>query len=193
LITGKLQPSLQDLVKTQGGLAMVFAGGDGNEFYLNTKIISLLQRNTAKMATNFNDETLAKLNDTLAEGIQAGEGIGALKGRVGDVYDDVEGYRAERIARTETLKASNNASVEAYRQTGFVTSKVWVINPDACPECEEFDGKTVGLDDAFVPLGGSYTFTDENGDEQTQTNSYDTIEEPPLHPNCRCTIVPSTD
>ena len=193
LMTTKLQPTLQDLAKTQGGLAMTFAGDDGQEFYLNNKIISLLERNTRKMASNFNDETLDKLNDTLAEGIQAGEGIGALKGRVNDVYDNIEGYRAERVARTETLKASNNATVDAYRQTGYVTSKVWVVNPDACPECEEFDGKTIGLDDSFVPLGGSYTYTDENGEEQTKTNDYDTVEEPPLHPNCRCTIIPSTE
>jgi HK97 family phage portal protein len=193
LITNKLQPSLQDLAKTQGGLAMVFAGDDNNEFHLTSKIISLLERNTKKMATNYNDETLAQLNATLAEGIQAGEGIGQLKSRVSGVYENVEGYRAERIARTETLKASNNSTVEAYRQTGFVTSKVWVVNPDACPQCEEFDGKSIGLDDPFVPLGGSYTYIDESGEEQTQTNSYDTIEEPPLHPNCRCTIIPSTE
>jgi HK97 family phage portal protein len=190
LMTAKLQPSLQDLAKTQGGLAMVFAGDDTNEFYLSNSIISLLERNTSRMATNFNDETLANLNNTLAEGIQAGEGIDSLKGRVGDVFDSVDGYRAERIARTETLKASNNATVEAYRQTSFVTGKAWVVNPDACPQCEEFDGKTIGLDDSFLPVGGSYTYTDESGDEQTQTNSYDDVDEPPLHPNCRCTIIP---
>jgi HK97 family phage portal protein len=193
LITAKLQPMLHDLTQTQGGLALTLAGGDGAEFQVTSKIINILERNTRKMATNFNDETLASLNDTLAEGIQAGEGIGSLKGRVNDVYDQVDGYRAERIARTETLKASNNASAEAYRQAGFVTGKVWVANPDACPECEEFDGKKVGLDEPYVPLGGSYTYTDVNGDEQSQTNDYDTIEEPPLHPNCRCTIIPTTE
>lgn len=193
LITNKLQPSLQDLAKTQGGLAMVFAGDDTNEFYLSNKVVSLLERNTRRMATDFNDETLSKLNNTLAEGIQAGEGIASLKSRVNDVYDTIDGFRAERIARTETLKASNNATVEAYRQTGFVKSKVWVVNPDACPQCEEFEGKSIDLDEPFLPIGGSYTYTDEDGLEQTQTNSYDTIEEPPLHPNCRCTIIPSTD
>lgn len=190
LITSKLQPSLQDLAITQGGLAMTFAGDDTNEFYLTTKMINYLERGTRKMATGFNDETLAKLNDTLAEGIQAGEGIGALKSRVNDVYDNIDGYRSERIARTETLKASNAATVDAYRQTGFVTAKAWSVNPDACPECEDYDGKTVPLDEAFLGLGETHTWTDENGDEQTTTNDYDTIDEPPLHPNCRCTIIP---
>ena len=190
LIVSKLQPSLQDLALTQGGLAMVFAGDDNNEFHLSSKIVNLLAENTRKMATTFNDETIEQLNETLAEGIQAGEGIGALKGRVGDVYDKLEGYRTERIARTETLKASNDATVAAYKQTGFVTGKEWVVNPDACLQCEEFEGKTVPLDEAFLAVGQSYTYTDENGEEQSITNNYDTIEQPPLHPNCRCTIIP---
>lgn len=190
LMTTKLQPVLQDLAKTQGGLAMVFAGGDPDEFHLTSNILAILTRNTRKMATGYNDETLDKLNTTLAEGIQAGEGIGDLKSRVKEVYDDVDGYRSTRVARTETLKASNNSTVDAYRQTGFVKNKVWVVNPDACPECESFDGKSIPLDEEFVPLGGSYTVTDDEGNEQTFTNDYDTVEEPPLHPNCRCTIIP---
>lgn len=189
----ELTPMLTNLAQTQGGLALVFAGDTENEFHMSSKILSHIQKNTLRMASNFNDETLEALNKTLAEGIQAGEGIAALKQRVTDVYDGVGGYRAERIARTETLKASNDATVWAYRQTGYVTSKQWVVNPDSCPECGEFDGKTVPLDDDFLGLGESYTYTDENGEEQEQTNDYDTVEQPPLHPNCRCTVIPIRD
>jgi HK97 family phage portal protein len=190
LITEMLQPVLQDLAKTQGGLAMTFAGSDDNEFYLTDRLSAALKSGTAKMATNFNDETIAALNDTLMQGIQEGEGLSELKKRVNGVYDDIEGYRSERIARTETLKAGNAASVDAYRQTGFVTAKAWVVNPDACGQCLEFEGKTIGLDDTFLGLGESYSVTDENGDETVFTNNYDDVEEPPLHPNCRCVIIP---
>lgn len=186
----ELTPMLVNLAETQGGLALVFAGDDENEFHMNSQIEAHIQKNTLRMATNFNDETIARLNKTLAEGIMAGEGIGELKKRVGSVFDDIDGYRSLRIARTETLKASNNATEWAYKQTGYVTAKEWVVNPDACPECGEFEGKTVPLDEDFLGLGESYTFTDENGEEQTKTNDYDTIETPPLHPNCRCTIIP---
>lgn len=185
-----LTPMLIDLEQVQGGLALVFAGDTENEFHMTSQILAHIKNNTQRMATNFNDETLDKLNATLAEGIQAGEGIGDLKARVKGVYNDIDAHRAERIARTETLKASNNATVEAYRQTGYVTGKQWYVNPDACPECSEFDGKTIALDESFLEVGQSYTFTDENGEEQIQTNDYDTVEEPPLHPNCRCTVLP---
>lgn len=193
LLVEKLKPMLTELAQTQGGLALVFAGDTENEFHMTSQIAAHIQKNTQRMASNFNDETLERLNNTLTEGIQAGEGIGELKKRVGSVYNDIDGYRSERIARTETLKASNNASVWAYRQTGYVTGKAWYANPDACGFCAEFDGKTVSLDDEFLGVGESYGFTDEEGEEQTQVNSYDVVDEPPLHPNCRCGVIPIRD
>lgn len=189
-LAAAVTPVLTDLASVQGGLALAFAGDTENEFLLTAPIEQAIQRGTRKMATNFNTETLERLNKTLAEGVQAGEGLGKLKSRVDDVFDHIEGYRAERIARTETLKSSNTATQWAYRQTGYVTAKQWVVNPDACPQCNEFEGKTVPLDDAFLPIGDSYTYTDEEGEEHTVENSYDTVEVPPLHPNCRCTIIP---
>lgn len=188
-LVSELMPMLTDLTQTQGGLALIFAGDTDNEFYLNANILANVQRGTLRMATSFNDQTITKLNETLAEGIQSGEGIGALKQRVSDVFDGVDGYRSERIARTETLKASNAATLDAYRQTGYVNAKAWAVNPDACDQCQEFDGKTVPLDDAFLGLGESYT-VGEGDDAVTYTNDYDTVEEPPLHSNCRCTIIP---
>lgn len=190
LMVKELTPMLTDLTKTQGGLALIFAGDTENEFHLTSNILAKLTRGTQRMATNFNDETLNRLNATLSVGIQNGEALGELKKRVNSVYDDLDGYRSERIARTETLKASNSATLDAYRQTGYVTAKAWSVNPDACEQCQEFDGKTVPLDDAFLEQGASYTVTGDDGEQTTYTNDYDTIDEPPLHPNCRCTIIP---
>lgn len=190
LMKEALKPVMHNLADQQGSLALMFAGDDSDEFKLTVDLQGILQRTTAKMATKFNDDTLAALNKTLGEGIAEGEALGKLKSRVEDVYKGAEGYRAERVARTETLKASNSATTTAYKQTGYVSGKQWYVNPDACPQCEEFDGKTVGLDDAFLGMGESYTVPGEDGEEQTITNDYETIEEPPLHPNCRCTIIP---
>lgn len=189
----KLTPVMVALGEEQGTLALRFAGDDESEFRMSAKYQSYVSDRTAKMAAHFNDETLEKLNATLSEGIQEGESIGKLRKRVENVYTDATGYRAERIARTETLSASNSATNEAYHQTGYVTAKQWYVNPGGCPECAEFEGRTVPLDDTFLSIGESYTFTDENGNEQTKTNTYDTVEQPPLHPNCRCTIIPVGD
>jgi SPP1 gp7 family putative phage head morphogenesis protein len=186
----KIKPVLKELVKQQGSLALIFAGDDENEFQFTTPLETFLQNSTVKMASGFNDETLLKLNVTLAEGIQLGESLDKLRKRVESVYDDIDRYRANRLARTETLKASNAATNFAYKQTGYVKAKEWYVNPDSCPICAEMEGKTVPLDDEFLPLGDSVDYTDEEGEEQSYPISYDTIETPPLHPNCRCTILP---
>lgn len=76
--------------------------------------------------------------------------------------------RAETIARTETLRASNEGQKELWRQAeemGLLDRRMkqmWIATEDACPECEELDGTTIGMDEDF--------------------------DGPPLHPNCRCTI-----
>ncbi len=186
-------PLLHDLADVQGGLALSFAGEKVQEFILTQALKDIIAASTKNMADSVNATTLDKLNTTLAEGVQNGEAIGTLEGRVNSVFGELDGNRSEMIARTETLKASNAATVEAYRQTGFVTEKVWVINPDACPECEAFDGKVVGLDENFVQRGDSYSYQDASGQTQESVATYDDVGEPPLHPNCRCTIVPGRE
>lgn len=96
-----------------------------------------------------------------------------------NVRDQVEVYadtllesRADTIARSEIMDALNNGQQLAWEQAqedGILSTdatKEWITTPDelTCPECEPMDGKTVPLDSEF-----------EGGD-------------PPLHPNCRCTI-----
>lgn len=186
----ELTPVLEATVATQGALALIFAGDDESEFKVTNSLLKIIQENTAKMASNFNDETLDRLNKTLAEGVTNGESLGKLKKRVEAVYDKAKGYRALRIARTETLKASNDATNQAYEQTGYVKEKKWYANPGHCPQCAAFDGKSITLKSSFLAQGESYTYTDEDGNDKTVENSYDSVDNPPLHPSCRCTIIP---
>lgn len=186
----ELTPVLEATVATQGALALIYAGEEEKEFKVTQSLLRIIQDNTAKMAKNFNDETLDRLNRTLAEGVTNGESLSKLKKRVEVVYQKARGYRALRIARTETLKASNDATAEAYEQTGYVKEKKWYANPGHCPQCEAFDGKSITLKSSFLAQGESYTYTDEEGNEKSVENSYDSVDNPPLHPSCRCTIIP---
>lgn len=186
LLLEALTPVLEDLGEKQGALALQFAGDDEGEFILNARYRKYVEQRTGKMAQNFNNETIDKLNKTLAEGIQAGENLDKLRKRVDEVYGKAERYRTLRVARTETLNASNEATNEAYRQTGYVKGKEWYVNPDACDLCTPFEGKTIGLDDTYVKEGESY----EDAAGEVHENTYDDIDSPPLHPNCRCTILP---
>lgn len=78
--------------------------------------------------------------------------------------------RARTIARTETMKAANEGQKQLWdqaREKGLLSAdaqKAWIA-ADPCPICAELDGEVVGIDDDFS-IGN----------------------DPPAHPNCRCTI-----
>lgn len=79
--------------------------------------------------------------------------------------------RAMVIARTETNRASNQGSLASYKASGVVTAKEWLTADDdlVSPECQENgEAGPIALDADF-PSGDPC---------------------PPVHPNCRCTIVP---
>ena len=94
--------------------------------------------------------------------------------------------RAENIARTETLKASNEGQQELWTQAqelGYLRGderRTWIVTPDdrLCEECvsmgEEYGEGTAGvaLDEEFIP----------------DSEKLDPVLVPPLHPRCRCAI-----
>lgn len=90
--------------------------------------------------------------------------------RAGRYADKLTRSRARTIARTETMRASNEGQAQLWKQAqdaGLLTGrerKVW-ITADPCPICAALDGERVGLNEDFS-IGS----------------------DPPAHPNCRCTV-----
>lgn len=191
-INDNVMPVLSALAVEQGSLALQFSGDTEGTYSLSNSVMNAIQSHTKKMSQNFNQQTLDDLNQSLAEGITAGEGEALLTKRVEDVYAEAEGYRAERIARTESQYASNSATVDAYQQNPVVTGMQWFANPDACIFCDDLDGKIVSVDDIFAAQGTSIDVTDEEGIVASYNLDYEDVGNPPLHPNCECTIVPVT-
>jgi len=134
----------------------------------------------------FNVDTVKALEKTLSEGQAAGESLVSLKKRVESVYSDAKGYRAERIARTESLKASNLSAQDVYFQNGY-SEVEWFINPGACEFCKNYAGQTKSIGSVFNKVGDVITL--DSG--STMRIEYADIGTPPLHPNCTCSIVPS--
>lgn len=77
-------------------------------------------------------------------------------------------YCADRIVRTETMSTINEAQKDSYVKNGY-TNYRWLTHVDdrTCKECVKKNNK-------------EYRF-----EEWSKGNNA-----PPLHPNCRCTIVP---
>lgn len=107
---------------------------------------------------------------------EAGTDPDTIRGLVAEKKKDYLDYRAETIARTETIKTTNAGVYEGIEQgvrDGFINPKEygieWIVTPDdrLCPYCRPLSGKVVPIGQSFnTALGES--------------------KHAPLHPRCRC-------
>lgn len=178
-----LVPLILQLMETQSEEVANFITGE--LLVISPEVRKAVEVNIRQLSGVFNQDTITALQNTLAEGQTAGESLARMKKRVESVYSEAKGYRAERIARTETLKASNNTAELVYKQNGY-TQVEWFINPGACEFCRTYVGRTKTIGENFNNVGDVITGADGN----QMRIEYDSIPYPPLHPNCTCSLVP---
>ncbi len=124
-------------------------------------------RNYAKSIWR-NTQALAQTLDAeITAAFLSGKSNAAIERVIMDRFA-VEFRQAERLVRTETAYVANQAAIEQYRHAGleqfeFLTAK----DSRTCPICMRHDGEVRSLSDAMP------------GETM-----------PPLHPNCRCTVLP---
>lgn len=138
---------------------------------VNERALAWLETYAPKLSENLEAVNIADLQRTLREGIGAGESMDDLKRRVNEVFETYDAERAEKVARSETIRAQEQGNLETYKEAGF-ERKVWFANPEACEICQELDNVDVPIDEPY--------FDDDYGDGMA----------PPRHPACRCTSAP---
>jgi len=181
------EPIIINLIKEHGEDTMELLGLTGFEM-TTERIERFLKKEGLKFAKEMNKTTKAKILKQIAQGMEAGESIPEIRDRIREVFREARTSRAAKIARTEVARASNFGTVEAYKQSGVVRAKEWLTTPDErlCPYCAAMDGKIVDLDKNFFNRGDSFM-----GDADKPLNiDYSNVSHPPLHANCRCTLIP---
>lgn len=181
-----LMPIMRANVKEVGSEALLLVGSSGFDID-DPSVIKFYEQRTKTISIDINKETDKKLRATLTQGIDAGESIDELSARVEEVYGSASGYRAERIARSETIKASGFAQDEAWQQSGVVEAKEWFTAKDerVCEFCGDMDGQVVSLGENYFDVGDTMTV----GGKSLNLDYWD-IDTPPLHASCRCTLLP---
>ncbi len=100
--------------------------------------------------------------------------------------------RAQAIARTETSHAYGAGQQAAWKASGVVKGKMWLVSPFACAFCEaagrKYGSTPIPLDTPYYNLGDTIT-----ADGKTMVIDYRPIMSHPLHPNCRCGELPDID
>lgn len=163
----------------------------------NPEVQKFVDNYTARLASDVAEFTHVKASELLGDGLAQGESITQLADRIrpwaeaDPLTPSIGGakYRSEMIARTESARAYVKGEQLAWKQTGVVSGKQWLLAPDACPICEEaaaqFANKTIPLDANFYDKGD----TIDTGDGEMKLD-YEDIDGPPLHPSCRCDLIP---
>lgn len=113
----------------------------------------------------------AEMADTLEQGLMDAVTRGLSKDKIVDSMLSIVGndrYKAERIVRTELTHIQNQACLDTYKKAGVEYYEFLAAMDDrTSEECEELNGERFRLDEACTGVNF-----------------------PPIHPNCRCTIIP---
>ncbi len=129
------------------------------------RVIDTLKVRNLAALRGINDEMNKTIISELTDGINRGESIPKLAKRITDSVNSIGIRRATVMARTETLYAFNTATEIRYGQAG-IEKMEWLTAHDErlCPQCAPLDGEVFSIDSRH--------------------------ERPPLHPACRCTLIP---
>lgn len=148
------------------GIAQVTDPLDEMLAQANKRAIKWAEERAADLVTQIRETTRDRVRELVAKALEEGWSNEQLAAALEDseAFSDA---RALMIARTETAFADVAGNLIGWQESGVVESKEWIVAQDnECDACAELAGEIVPLDEEF-PEG-----------------------DPPLHPNCRCDVLP---
>lgn len=157
----KLIPAVEQSFKTGWGFAESTTRKPIKEIpaILNNLALEWIKNHSLELAKGLNETTKRELQALLAEGYAQGEGIAQLTARIDSYYRQTG--RAEMVARTETIAASNEGALQLYQSEG-VEKVQWYTSLDGrtCEICMPYH-------EEVFPVMESHNMI-------------------PAHPRCRC-------
>lgn len=142
------------------------------------RVRAYLEQHGAAKVTNILDTTKAKVSAQIDAGIEEWEGIPDIAKRVRTAMEGISASRSRTIARTETVSASNAASMSAAESTGLPLEKEWISTADDKTRDTHQDVEAVGMDEPFVLASGDTLMFP--GDSGEGADAGEIV-------NCRCT------
>jgi len=142
----------------------------------------LFARNFAEL-DGITDEVARQATRELADGMAEGVNPNEMARRITDRVDAVGKTRATVLARTETINAYTESTLNRYERFGadgvtvqaeFTTAG----DSDVCAVCQALEGTTRTIEDVR-----SESFTVDGSEFPVK---------PPVHPQCRCALLPVT-
>ena len=142
---------------------------DGIPHVINQNALTWLKTRITWAAEQIGLESEARLSQVLQDGFSQGLSTQDIANNLMAEFDDFSKTRANMIARTEILGASNQGNQLGYKAAG-VTKEEWLTarNEKVCETCAPMDGEIFPIEDFPTPPFST-------------------------HPNCRCVGLPVID
>lgn len=183
-------PVLGEAVFKESELTYALLGLHGNLTPTSTLVSNFVKARTVKLGESTTETTQKAVDGIVKEWAEQQASWTDLRKALTEYFDGEKGARAraDMIARTELSNATGFAQQEVYKETGAV-GKQWLtaIDERVCPYCESMNdkygsGMTVSISENFFNKGD--TLPDGT------INDWEAVDTPPLHPSCRCDIIP---
>jgi SPP1 gp7 family putative phage head morphogenesis protein len=185
-ITSRTDPVFEKRVKKWGDKELKKLGVKATFNMYDPKVVDFLHDLSNSRFGSMNDTTQKKIRNALAKGVEAGEGAEKLAKRIQKVFGFMKKSRALKIARTETVRASNFGTYESFRQSGVVDWKRWLATRDSRTRQTHaaMDGQLQKLKAPFKLKSGRHV------GKGTQYPGGFGIPSEDIH--CRCTLIAVT-
>ena len=133
-----------------------------------------MQDFSALLAKSKFEQVRDRVRKILVQGLEKGENVDQIGDNLQKAFSSMKRHESPRIARTETMRAYNQGREAGYLRSGMIKAKQWLVTWDdrLCEQCRPLANQTIPLGKEFMTYSGVM------------------VKNPPLHPNCRCTIVP---
>ncbi len=139
--------------------------------YVNPRAVAWAEAHAGALVAGITAELRATVQQTVQAAVADAESWPTLRAQLTELFP---AWRAERIARTEVIRAGAQGAVAGYQASGTVRGVRWLDNQaGACDDCRALHG-------VMRPLGATF-YQDTFGDGL-----------PPRHPHCRCALAPVT-
>lgn len=128
------------------------------------RAIDALQNRNLSALKKISNNMSGEIVRVITDGLQTGLAPPEIAKNIVEQIDGIGIVRARMMARTETITAFNQAAEIRYAQYGY-TAWEWNAATGCCAACEALHGKVFRMNSR--------------------------ADRPPLHPNCRCTMLPA--
>jgi HK97 family phage portal protein len=153
----------------------------------NEPAVRFLDTYRVRLSQSVTQTAIDRITGAIQAGVENADSIPMLKERVKAEMQGISDVGAERIARTEAARAYLHGRETAWVQSGVVVGKEWLLSADPCEVCQALATKANGkreIGQPFLGRGEPLALADGT----TYTNDYETMDTPPAHPQCRCSL-----